>query len=344
MPSSEEQLNKLADSAKNNNDITEKIVERSVTFSQVWFTLVAPVVIGVSATLLTTESSDEAGNLAKVLLYTGGICFILIHFFLTYVSHQYSKKESLYAGIVEMKRKKEEEVSELRSALAQTKSALRKIADLYSNQISSVYLSAHATDVAIGELKRLEDREESTNENDFWRQLKTSLSPILQPLVIEREALFGFKSEGKYNIALYFYDPDNKDLSIVWRDCDSRLPQRNRSWKEGHGHVGLAFLHKETKICPDITTSNELNPSNTPSDSSNYRSFISIPILRCDDDGGIENNIKPLGVLVLTSAQSDQFIKERDLQFLTIISKHLAIYLSAVATFLSHNTLIENKE
>ncbi|ALS32739.1 hypothetical protein PTRA_a1541 [Pseudoalteromonas translucida KMM 520] len=343
MSSSEEQLDRLSAAAKKNNNITEKIVERTVTFSQVWFTLIAPIIIGVAATYFTSDKKDDLGGLVIALICIVIVGFIIVHIFLSYISHEYSKKESLYAEIVDMKHQKDQEVGKLRSELAQNKLGLRRITDLYSNQISSLYLSAHATDIAIGDLKKMEIDDKNVTEDDFWNKVTTSLSPILQPLIIERESLFGFKSEGKYNVALYFYDADDDDLGIVWRDCDSRLPQRNRNWKPGHGHVGLAFLHKEAKFCPDITMSSELNPSYTSSDGSNYRSFISIPILRCDDNGEmLENDMKPLGVLVLTSAKPEQFIKERDLRFLTIISKHLAIYLSSVETFLSHNVLIEN--
>lgn len=338
----DDKLKNLANAAKKNNDITEKIVERSVTFAQIWFTLIAPIIIGFSATLITTDRDVPLNDLVFTFILISIIFFVLIHLLFTYVNHNYSKKESLYAGILEMKRHKDEEVGELRTELAQNKIGLRKMADIYSNQISTLYLSAYAADMAIGDLKKIEESDEGISENNFWKEITASLAPILQPLVVEREALFSFESESKYNIALYFYDEVADELSVVWRDCDSRLPQRNRSWKPGHGHIGLAFLHKETKLCPDIQTSSELNSSYSQGDSANYRSFMSIPILRCDDDGKINNIMKPLGVLVLTSANPNQFIKERDFQFLSIISKHLAIYLAAVDVFLAHNTLTKN--
>ena len=209
---------------------------------------------------------------------------------------------------------------------------------------ASLSFSAHATDMAIGYLKRMEEKNKKVKEDEFWDVFAGYLHPMLSPLVIEREVLFGFKSESKYNIALYFYDNEENCLGIVWRDCDSRLPQRNRKWKPGHGHVGLAFLHKEIKFCPDIRQSTELTPSYTQGDNENYRSFISIPILRCEDNGNVHNQLKPLGVLVLTSAQAHQFSKERDLQFLTIISKYLAIYLAAIDTFITHTELIDSTE
>lgn len=334
----DDKLEKLASAAKKNNDITEKIVERTIAFAQLWFTLIAPLIIGIIATFLTSE--NDVSYIVWVFVASLG----LIHLFLTYLNHKYTSKQSLYAEIVEMKKHKDEEVSDLRSKLAHSILNLRQIEDINSNQITSLHFSAHATDMAIGYLKRIEERQNKVKEAEFWDAFSNSLSPILQPLVIEREALFGFKSESKYNIALYFYDNENDELGIVWRDCDSRLPQRNRKWKPGHGHVGLAFLHKETKFCPDIRMSTELTPSYTRGDNDNYRSFISIPILRCEDNGSIQNSLKPLGVLVLTSAHPEQFHKERDLQFLTIISKYLAIYLATIDTFITHTGLIDETE
>ena len=340
----ENQYSKLAVAAKKNNDITEKIVERLIESAQVWFTLIAPIIIGCFTAFLTADRVTELSTTIKITLWVVGICLLLVHLILSVLNHSYNTKHSLFADVLEMREKSDREISELRSQLAHSLAAQKHKSDINNNQIASLSFSAHATDMAIGYLKRMEEKNKKVKEDEFWDVFAGYLHPMLSPLVIEREVLFGFKSESKYNIALYFYDNEENCLDIVWRDCDSRLPQRNRKWKPGHGHVGLAFLHKEIKFCPDIRQSTELTPSYTQGDNENYRSFISIPILRCEDNGNVHNQLKPLGVLVLTSAQAHQFSKERDLQFLTIISKYLAIYLAAIDTFITHTELIDSTE
>ena len=163
-------------------------------------------------------------------------------------------------------------------------------------------------------------------------------------LISERESLFKYVSESKYNIALYFYSEEEDCLGIAYRDCDSRLPQRNRSWKPGLGHVGLAFLHKTVKLCPDITKSNELLANQSSGDAENYRSFLSMPIMKCDDDGEVNNGIKPLGVLVLTSALPEQFDENRDVPFMSMIVKLLAIYLSSADNYINRFGYIDTSE
>ena len=338
------QFSWLTTAAKKNNDITEKIAERIIGSAQIWFTLIAPIIIGCFTAFFTADRDTELSHTLTITLWVMGLCLLLVHIVLSGINHSYNTKHSLYAEILEMRENNENEVAELRGQLAQSIATQKQKEDINSNQIATLSFSAHATDMAIGNLKKIEEQNKKVHEEEFWEVFAGYLNPILYPLVIEREALFGFKSESKYNIALYFYDNDESCLDIVWRDCDSRLPQRNRKWEPGHGHVGLAFLHKEVKFCPDIRKSTELTPSYTQGDNENYRSFISIPILRCEDNGSVENKLRPLGVLVLTSAQAEQFSKERDLQFLTIISKHLAIYLAAIDTFITHTGLIDSTE
>lgn len=331
----EEKINGVIAAAKRNNDASERIVEGVVTFNQVWFSLVAPILIGIFTAVIF--SSKKLEGLPFIMWIVMGVVVVLVHLFLVWVNVKYSSKVSLYTDVVELKNEKETEIESLRRQLAKEKHLVRIMSNIYTNQISSVYLTSFATDMAVGQLKQLYLNKEILSENEIWNMATEAIGLMLTPLVMEREALFEFESGSKYNVALYFYDSDEEQLHVVWRDCDSRLPKRNRNWKPGHGHVGLAFLHKEPKISPDITTSDELAPSYDESDSSNYRSFISIPILNCDDNGELDNGQLPLGVLVLTSATKAQFRADRDLKFLTIITKNLAIYLASLESYLAHN-------
>lgn len=69
-----------------------------------------------------------------------------------------------------------------------------------------------------------------------------------------------------------------------------------------------------------------------------------MPIMRCDDDGSVSNGLKPLGVLVLTSALPNQFDEHRDLPFMTMIVKLLAIYLSSADNYFTRFSYVSSKE
>lgn len=131
----------------------------------------------------------------------------------------------------------------------------------------------------------------------------------------------------------------NSLLIVRARLCDDRLKKRNRSWKSGFGHVGLTHLHKEIKICPDITKSSELN-SDDESDNVNYRSFLSVPIM--SPNTTLEEQC--LGVLVLTSADVNQFKIDRDGDFLQNFSYLLTIYIDCMAKIYMHDTVEEQSD
>ncbi|AWB66448.1 hypothetical protein C2869_08420 [Saccharobesus litoralis] len=323
--------------AKANNLYSDRIVENVLLFSNIWTTLLAPILMGFGISYIW--GLENVQN-AEPFFYAFGLIFLLVHLTVAYVVHQNNSKFSLYSQAVELEQEYSSSLSELRSELARYKHGVKTLSKLYSNQLTSLYIISFTTDQAIGLFQKLDNSFNGVKEKDFWDTVREHLNSIMMPIVIEREALFDFKSEDLFNVALYFYNEDDDRLFVVSRECDSRLPQRNRQWKPGHGHVGLSFLHKEAKICPDITLSHELAKSAEDADDNRkYRSFISIPILRCDDNGDVNNGINPLGVIVLTSAKVEQFIEARDLQFLTIISKFLAIYLSSVDSFITHNDL-----
>ncbi|QBG35593.1 GAF domain-containing protein [Litorilituus sediminis] len=336
----QDKLKSFMAKAKFNNKYSDKIVGRTLLFSNIWATLLAPILIGIGISHIYNLPENVLPNALFWILLT---VFLLIHLATAYLVHQNNSKYSLYSQAVELEESHSNELTNTRDELAKYIHAFKKVAHLHSNQMSTLYLTACITDEGVGEINQVEDGTLTIKE--FMDKAKEPIRAIIRTLCLEREALFGYRSQSLYNIALYMYNHEEDHLFMIERDCDSRLPQRNRDWKPGHGHVGLAFLHKQTKISGDITKSDELATNNTTeSDKNNYKSFISLPILSCEDDGDVNNEIKPLGVLVLTSADESQFEQDRDLQFLTTISKFLAIYLASIESHYSHNNFKANDE
>ncbi|OHU91856.1 MULTISPECIES: GAF domain-containing protein [Pseudoalteromonas] len=317
--------------AKSNNEQSEKLVSSILFFANVWTTLFAPALIGVGVSYYYGLKEDEP---LSIIFWVALVIVSIIHLAVAYIQHINNRKYTLYSEAVSI----ETEVEKLRHELATYKHGYKEFSYLCSNQMTTIFCLANYIDSAVGELNHFEAMGQSLSKDQFDALLKGKLEAIIRLISIEKEALFSYSSDSLYNIALYNYDFNSKKLKVLVRDCDNRLQKRNREWSPGHGHVGLAFLHKRIKICPDITLSNELmNYSDSDTDNSRYRSFFSIPILRCDDDGKAENGKLPFGVLVLTSAKAEQFREDRDLQFLSTIVKFLAIYLAAAEAFKTHN-------
>lgn len=332
-----DKLEVFMSNAKANNKYSDEIVGKTLLFSNIWSTLISPILIGLGISYLFGLSDSET---VHIFFYLLAIIFLSVHLAAAYIVHQNNSKFSLYSQAIDLKDDYSAELADTRSELAQYKHTNKTLSNLYSNQMTSLFITSNITDQAVGNINKLEGRESPLTSEEFRRLTSPPLASIIRTLSLERELLFGYQSKSLFNICLYMYDDTPKHLYVLHRDCDSRLPQRNRKWTPGHGHVGLAFLHKQTKLCPDILKSNELsNNALENEDNRHYRSFISIPILRCDDNGDIDNGINALGVLVLTSSTENQFDENRDLQFLNTISKHLAIYLSALTTYIIHNPI-----
>ncbi|MGS0725003.1 hypothetical protein ACVBKF_02355 [Shewanella sp. 0m-11] len=335
-----ERLKRFLVAAKANNHLSDKVITKSTYFSNSWVTFFAPILIGFGVNYFF--SLDKLGSAPVFIWLTCGIFFV-VHIFASYVLHQNSSKLSLYSQALEIN----DDLLSLRSDLARYKWAFRDLDKLKSTQISALRMATHSTDTAVGEIDILTQQTlqgKKVKDEEFWGLMDQHLAAIMYPLISEREALFKYESESRYNIALYFYSEEQNSLNIVFRDCDSRLPQTNRKWKPGLGHVGLAFLHKAVKLCPDMTKSSELNSLQANGDAENYKSFLSMPIMKCNDDGTIDNGIKPLGVVVLTSALAEQFEENRDIPFMSMIVKLLAIFLSSADNYLNRFDYIDTSE
>jgi hypothetical protein len=293
-----------------NKIIEGRLTSFSIYCANTWMTLLAPLIIGLLASKLFTETSLSK---TEITLYTiAG----LIHLKFAWTMFTAANRRSISIAVDEIIEKNEEYENEI----------IPKAERLYeasATQQSVIYLMTLELESRIEELN-------SQPNNDLlksrWRNWEKGLQAMLWNIAKHRTQLFGYNGDSMYNMALYLYDSTSDDLFIAWRKHDDRLTTSNRRWKPGIGHVGLAFVQQEAKICHDILQSSELANSKTeePADRFKYRSFLSIPI---NDSCNAHNGKKPLGVLVFTSSHVGQFDWERDKFFALTAAKLLSIYI-----------------
>lgn len=165
---------------------------------------------------------------------------------------------------------------------------------------------------------------ESDTFNDALRALVVETErQLIWPLVSLRDELFNYQSDALYNIALYRYSLKDNLLHCKARFCDDRITRRDRPWKPGLGHVGLAYVQGEIKFCNDVEISSELKTEKVDGKII-YRSFVSVPITSVDKD------MQDYGVLVLTSRHANQFDIDKDQIFLILLSKQISLYYTVV--------------
>ncbi|WP_413163429.1 GAF domain-containing protein [Aeromonas salmonicida] len=313
---------------KKNRYINASFTGHFISLCSIWNTLIAPIIIGFGVSYIFAFK-DNPSNIHG-LFYVISIIVMLIHIILALGFYYLDKRSDTSQELSELA-KKYNQISDDMSIIRQR---LHSSTELATTQNLVIYLSTLKVNSHIRDLIHDETTEETLSIESMENRLQDFFDTILNYLSIHREVLFNFVSESRYNIALYIYDQESKELEVVSRRCDDRIHRKNRRWKPGFGHVGLTYIHKELKICPDITKSNELKISDS-SDKKNYCSFISVPIITYNEDN--EDN-ECLGVLVLTSAIPEQFSLGRDKSFLQNISSLMAIYLDvAIKIYKDHN-------
>ncbi|EKN4074939.1 GAF domain-containing protein [Yersinia enterocolitica] len=298
-----------------------------IGFFSIWNAFIIPIILGIGISYLF----QFQGRLIDIPNY------YIAFYVLLFVIHIIISFTFLYLD------KKEDTSSHLESTINIYNNLANEFKSLTSRSLNQSELHQtqkaviHFTTLLI--MNKLNIMAERAQSNDLTQENVTNdaglfFNTVLGLLSSKREVLFGYKSESKFNIALYLYDPASNSLNVRARLCDDRLQQRNRSWKSGFGHVGLTHLHKEIKICPDITKSSELN-SDDENDNINYRSFLSVPIMSPDST----LNEKCIGVLVLTSADANQFKIDRDGDFLLTFSYLLTIYVDSMVKIYVHDAI-----
>lgn len=154
-------------------------------------------------------------------------------------------------------------------------------------------------------------------------EAKNNLDYILKPLIELRSEVLGFwNGEARYNFCVYLYDEDKELLEIFYRQCDDRIPRRDRTWKPGFGHVGMCYLRKKTIISQDIWVSEEFWQNGYESDKDNYRSLASTPII-----DKVEN---VLGVFSVTSSITNQLSESQHGTMLDLYSSILTLYFQYI--------------
>lgn len=155
------------------------------------------------------------------------------------------------------------------------------------------------------------------------------LSDILSPFYISGGTLFGFAGDECWSFSVYIYSKTQDVLKPVWRRTSPNHPsqQKSREWGRGEGHVGKAFVDRETIFTSDSYQSDvarivEAKGQNKREhDQTAYRSFASVPFGLFGDPNGDY----PIGVLVSTSNLANRF----DLDSVELI-QHFADTLGAI--------------
>ncbi|MCH5508864.1 GAF domain-containing protein [Pseudomonas syringae] len=294
-----------------NKTLESNIVSISVIFANTWMTLISPVMIGLFISKLYSAESHftntESGFTAIA---------IIIHVALALILYQSGSRHSNSVEIDKLIQENKHLKNEV----------IPKAAEVYNSAAAQqivVYLMTLELESLVAAIN---EKDNSCPIDERWDDWKKGLGSIMLHLAKHRVPLFGYTGDSLYNIALYLHNKESDELFIMWRMHDDRLSTSDRRWKPGMGHVGLAFIQQEAKICHDIFQSTELANSSTndPSDQHKYRSFLSIPIT---DSFGSDSGKRPLGVLVFTSSSAGQFDWERDKIFTLTVVKLLSIYI-----------------
>ncbi|WP_429147397.1 GAF domain-containing protein [Aeromonas veronii] len=311
---------------KKNKYINSKFTGYFISTFSIWNTCFAPIIIGLGVSYVFLFKDDLSKLHSSFFIFC--FIFLVIHVFLSIGFHYLDKRSDTTIELSELVKK----YNNISDDIEKIHKRMHLSTSLTATQKLVIYLTTLKVNSHIREMIHGK-RDGSLSEETMDNKLQEFFDTILSYLSIHREVLFSFVSESRYNIALYIYDNHSQDLQVVSRRCDDRIVRQDRSWKPGFGHVGLTHLHKELKICPDITKSSELKVNNQ-SDKKNYCSFISVPILTYKEG---DSNNECLGVLVLTSALPEQFSLERDRDFLKNIVSLIAIYIDvSIELYTSH--------
>lgn len=314
----------LKEKAKLNEETNAGLINSFTVFSNVWMTLIAPILVAVFITYWFSNDNRSDGQYIVIIF---AAVTLLMHVFLSAFQHSNQKKQHTSTEIEAVETK----YKELAIQHNRLRDAYMDLEDLSITQITTLSIIAAELDKSVGELNdafavKLEDGRipNPPLKDNITGLMDKHLHNILWPLVVKKGELFSYEESSLYNIALYVYNQTSGKLEVKQRFNDERIDTQNRPWTPGIGHVGMTFLHKEIKCCPNILKSSEL-PVKTENDGKYYCSFISVPILACEDNE--ETSAHPHGVLVLTSASESQFNLLRDQFFLSTVSKLLAVYL-----------------
>lgn len=137
---------------------------------------------------------------------------------------------------------------------------------------------------------------------------------LLRLCEAQREALFGFRKEDRYNFMVYRRE---SDVMIPGpRATHPAIPQANRRWKVGVAHVGKAILETKPLVTPDVYDPKiwyvDPDAEQARTDRLHYVSAVSVPL---PVDSG-----HATGVFIVTSSRSRHFTSRNQDEVLTAVA------------------------
>ena len=196
-----------------------------------------------------------------------------------------------------------ENANESQFLLTESQAALE---EYYSSLLSAI-ISTRLSLIGIENILR-----ENTND------LEEIFSKILDPWIQSRTEIFSFSDgNAKYNFAIYLTQ-DQNNLMLCFRECDTRIVRKDRSWTKGVGHVGKCFALGETSFSDNATLDSTTTSERIarPEDQSYYKSVIAEPI---------KVNQDIVGVFIITSSKENQFQKDIHIPCVRAITRLLGI-------------------
>lgn len=140
--------------------------------------------------------------------------------------------------------------------------------------------------------------------------LDEACESIVSPLLGQAGKIFGWGYDDLWTVSVYRWNETTGRLEPVWWKRAENHPSTGtpRTWKDGEGHCGTAFMSQETLFTDDLndrSTFNRVRP--TPGnvrgyDHDVYRSFVTVPLTISHPSGDIR-----LGVVTLTSDVMGRF-------------------------------------
>lgn len=132
--------------------------------------------------------------------------------------------------------------------------------------------------------------------------LEDVVEMVMAPWVECRTEVFLFENgNALYNFGVYLLRDEDQLLHKFWRRNDDRIVAENRSWRIGDGHIGHCFMKNQPLFAKDAFGGDytEATAPDRETDKDYYRSMVAAPI-KVDDT--------PVGVIIVTSSQPQQFI------------------------------------
>jgi hypothetical protein len=145
----------------------------------------------------------------------------------------------------------------------------------------------------------------------------SAMGRLLALAASARRELWSFHDEDVWNLMVYRREGE---LLIPWvRHCDRRIERRERRWRVGQGHVGLAVERAATLVAGDLPLA-EGWVAGHDKDAQNYRSAVSVPLYGTPGRGALRRGKPsgaPAGAFVITSSRLDHFLQPDSPEALT---------------------------